>query len=261
MKKLSFYDGHFYPKTEPEIKEYINAFNKTTCKTDIKDIRVIIVPHAGYIYSGHTANIAYNLASKQKYKRIVVMGPSHKIAFNGASIASFKSYQTPLGELSIDENFTQILKEQFSFTGFNQKCHQEHSTETQMPFIAHYFKDVQVIEIVYGKIDPKELSKLVDFVLNEDKTLLVISTDLSHFHSLEKANKLDSICIEAIKNQNIAQLSSGCEACGIVGITAFLHVSFKHNFKIDIKEYTTSFEKTKDSSSVVGYMSAVCGYD
>ncbi len=260
MKRVSVVDGHFYPKSKEEILQMISRFNKTPQQTNIKDIKAIIVPHAGYIYSGFTANIAYNLASKQNYKRIVIIGPSHRVSFEGASVSTYEYYQTPFKDMKIDEEFVKILKEKFSFTLFHDACHKEHSTETQMPFIANYFENAKVIEIVYGKTDPKELSKLVNFVLNQKDTLLVISTDLSHFHDLKKANKLDNICIQAIKEQDYKKLNDGCEACGIIGIETLLRVSKEHGFEVEIKDYRTSFERNKDENSVVGYVSAVFGY-
>ncbi len=258
MKKLSQFDGYFYPKSKNEIKKYINIFNQKSYKTNIKNIKAIISPHAGYIYSGSVANAVFHLASKQKYKRIVVFGPSHKISFDGASISTYESYQTPLGDLKVDEEFVEILKDKFDFTGFHPDCHNEHSTETQMPFIAHYFDDVQIVEIVYGKLDPLKLSKLVDFILKEDETLLVISTDLSHFHNLKSANKIDNATVEAIKNLDINALKQG-EACGIVGVEALLHASKESHLQVEIKEYKTSYERNKDESSVVGYVSAIFG--
>lgn len=258
-ERKSVVNGHFYPNTKEEIEEFIKAFNKQSFKCEFKNIKAIIVPHAGYIYSGFTANSAYKLASSQNYKRIVVIGPSHRVPFEGASVSTYESYQTPLKNLKIDEEFAQKLKEDFAFTGFNDACHKEHSTETQMPFVAHYFPDTKVVEIVYSKLDFKELAKLVDSVLHEEQTLLVISTDLSHFHELKKANELDNICIEAIKNRDINTLEKGCEACGMTGVKALLQVCEKNGLNSQILNYTTSAERSKDESSVVGYVSAVFG--
>lgn len=257
MKRVSVVDGHFYPKSKEEIIEFINHCNKQNYQTNLKNIKALIVPHAGYIYSGFTANIAYNLASKENFKRIIVIGPSHRVAFDGASVSTYTHYQTPFGDMDVDFEFANRLKEKFSFTGFNDACHKEHSTETQMPFIAYYFPNTKIIEIVYSKIEPDELSKLVDFSLKYDDTLVVISTDLSHFHNLKLANELDNICIKAIKEQNITKLNDGCEACGIIGVEALLHVSRQNALHVEVKNYTTSYERNQDKSSVVGYVSTI----
>lgn len=258
-RRKSIVSGYFYPDTKEEIDEFINHFNRVKTSCTAKCIQALIVPHAGYIYSGYTANLAYNLASNFSYKKVIVIGPSHKIAFNGVSVSTYESYETPLGDLKIDLEFVKSVKERFDFIGFNDLCHKEHSTETQMPLIANYFPNVKVVEIVYGKIDDKTLSNLVDFILEDGENLLVISTDLSHFYPLKKANTLDNICIEGIKNQNISMLNDGCEACGIIGVKALLQVSKKYALESRILNYTTSYERTKEKDSVVGYVSAVFG--
>lgn len=259
-KRASVVSGYFYPNTKEELEEYFNFFNKTTltCK-EFSKIKALIVPHAGYIYSGKTANFAYNRAKKEKFKRVIVIGPSHRVGFEGASISLFDEYETPLGNISIDLEYAKVLQEKFSFLFFHEDCHKEHSTETQMPFIKHYFLNSKVIEIIYSHLEPLILSHLVDFVLQDEDTLLVISTDLSHFYDLEKANKLDNLCIEAIKNQDDKNLDNGCEACGKIGVASLLHVSQKHSLNVEVLNYTTSYEHSKDKSSVVGYLSAIFG--
>lgn len=259
-KRQSVVNGHFYPNTKEELHEYFNFFNQKslTCKEFAK-IKALIVPHAGYIYSGETANFAYRAASKENFRKVIVLGPSHRVGFEGASISLFDEFETPLGNIEIDLEYAKILQEKFSFLFFHQDCHKEHSTETQMPFIKHYFPNSKVIEIVYGRLNSKHLSHLVDFVLKDEDTLLVVSTDLSHFYTLQKANELDNICIDGIKTQDETKLHKGCEACGKVGISSLLHVSQNHNLQVEVLDYTTSYKQSKDESSVVGYVSAIFG--
>lgn len=260
-KRASAVSGHFYPDTKEGILEYFSRFEKSTltCK-DFKAIRALVVPHAGYIYSGQTAYFAYHEAQKHSYKRAIVIGPSHRVGFEGASISLFDEYETPFGEIGIDLEYANTLKEKFSFLMFHQECHKEHSTETQAPFIKHFLPNSQIIEIVYSQLSPEILNTLVDFVLQDEENLLVISTDLSHFYDLQKANKLDNICIEAIKNQDNTKLYEGCEACGKIGVSALLQVSQKNSLNVEILDYTTSHKHNKNENSVVGYVSAIFGY-
>ena len=127
-----------------------------------------------------------------------------------------------------------------------------------MPFIRHYFKHAKVVEIVYGDITHMELSMLMDEVLKDEKTLLVISTDLSHFYTEEHANTLDKECIEAISNVDLHALYT-CEACGITGVKAIVHSALSHNLQPHFLDYRTSFSRTGDASRVVGYASFVLG--
>ena len=251
--------GSFYPQKKEEILEYINHFNsvKTNVET-FENIKAIIVPHAGYIYSGFTANLAYTLASKKKIKRVVVIGPSHRVYLKGASVALYDEYETPLGNLKIDKEFSQNLIDKYDFLDFNVECEFEHSTETQAPFIKYYFENVQLVEIIYGEIDYKDLSKVINEVLANRDNFVVISTDLSHFYTLEEAQRLDNICLNAIDKKDL-DLFDYCEACGKMGVKAIINWAIKNKYETKILNYCTSADVTKDKNRVVGYTSALIG--
>lgn len=139
--RKSVVSGSFYPETEEEIKRYIEHFNSNfTIENELQiDVKALIVPHAGYIYSGFTANLAYNISSKKQFENIVVIGPSHRHYLKGASIADFKEYETPLGNIEINQEMIKNLKEKFEFICFDEDAHFEHSTETQAPFYQKLF--------------------------------------------------------------------------------------------------------------------------
>ena len=257
--RKSVVSGSLYPDKKEELLKYINQFNsfKTNNET-FEDIKAIIVPHAGYIYSGFTANLAYKLASKKKIKRVIVIGPSHRVYLKGASVAIYDEYETPLGNLKIDKKFSQNLIDKYDFLDFNVECEFEHSTETQAPFIKHYFENVQLVEIIYGEINYEDLSKVIDEVLVDSDNFVVISTDLSHFYTLEEAQKLDNICLEAIDKKDL-KMFDYCEACGKVGVKAIIDCAIKNDFDTKVLNYCTSADVTKDKSRVVGYTTALIG--
>ena len=251
--------GSFYPNSASDIKKYIDKFNSVNLQIEsFESIKAIISPHAGYIYSGFTANVAYKVASKNMPKRVIVIGPSNRVYLEGASVALYDEYETPLGNINIDLEYSKILKDEFDFLDFNVECEFEHSTETQMPFIKHYFPTSKIIEIVYGRLDYKQLSKLIDKLLEDKDNLIVISTDLSHFYSQEKANRLDSFCIEAVEKKDMA-LFDTCEACGEIGVKALVNSSITKNLKTKVLHYCTSADITDDKENVVGYASAIVG--
>lgn len=258
IRKTGF-AGSFYPDNEEEILAYIKAFNNQLNSKKSFETKAVIVPHAGYIYSGSTANLAYNISKNKKIKRVIVIGPSHYMNYKGASIALYDKYETPLGNIMIDKVYSNYLKEKYDFLDFDENMHLEHSTETQAPFIKHYFKNASIVEIVYGKISHKDLSMLIDEIFEDEENLLVISSDLSHFYSQKKANKLDNICLNAIANKDLDLFSSGCEACGITGIKAVVRSAIKMNLDTEILHYCTSYDRTNDASSVVGYASVLVG--
>lgn len=253
--------GQFYPDNPNEIeamfKEYNAIVDEHITDKSILDLkpRAVIVPHAGYVYSAFTANMALRLLGNTQVKRVVVIGPSHKIALRGTSIAEYNNYETPMGSLPIDKELVSELKERFGLT-CTPDAHHEHSTEVQLPFIKIYKPDVSVAELVYGEENPENLSKLIDYLLEDPKIALVISTDLSHYYDIEKANRLDSVCLNAVKNLDEDELRQGCEACGKTGVEAMLLSAKKRGLKSVLLDYRTSADASGDKAKVVGYMSA-----
>jgi hypothetical protein len=258
MKREMSVAGSFYPAQSSEIERYFKHFTEVydeNFKLPLIQTRALIVPHAGYIYSGFTANIAYRVLQQSKFKNFVIIGPSHKLGFYGASLCEFKSYETPFGELPSAQELLLKLKENFTFESLRD-AHHEHSTEVQFPFIKYYFPDANILEIVYGAIDATKISKIINFLLEQEDTAIIISTDLSHFHTLSKANNLDAICINAIKQLDINELHKGCEACGKFGVEAMLLSAKQKGLHVRVLDYRTSADASNDSSRVVGYLSA-----
>ncbi|MDP1784172.1 MAG: AmmeMemoRadiSam system protein B [Sulfuricurvum sp.] len=255
--------GSFYPAYSQEVVEMIDHWN-TILQSHANEWerfnalrgRAVIVPHAGWVYSGFTANIAHRVLSNSHPKTIVVIGPSHRIGFEGVSIANTGTYQTPIGELSIDRVLVNDLMEKFELPYFPQ-AHHEHSTEVQMPFIQHYSPTAHVVELVYAYAKPSQIAPIISYLLDQSDTAIVISTDLSHYYSLEEANKLDAICLEAIRNENVQELHQGCEACGVIGVEAMLSVAKERNMEAILLDYRTSADASGDTDRVVGYASAL----
>lgn len=265
MNRKMVVNGQFYPDTKEELDKYFKHF-QTIAKENNFDLDIsfspnaIIVPHAGYIYSGFSADLAYEVVSKESFKRVVVIGPSHRFGFDGASVALYENYETPLGDLKIDLDFSNFLIDKFEFLSFIDEVHCEHSTETQIPFIKHYFNDLELIEVVYGNISHQELESLIQYVLSDKENLLVISTDLSHFYTLDKATQLDKNCLDAITSLDLKRFDDGCEACGITGVKALIEYAHKNGLKVKLCDYRTSADVSGDKNRVVGYSSFVLGY-
>lgn len=256
MREMSV-AGSFYPNDKNEILRYINLFDEIYAKESVlPDIKtkVIVVPHAGYVYSGYTANIAYRLLQKSGVKKYLVVGPSHRVGFNGISMCDDDKYATPFGEIESAHDMTKALAENFALKKLIP--HEEHSTEVQFPFLKHYIPDVKIIELIYGRVRADEIAQIIDFVSKNEEWGVVISSDLSHFYDLEKANALDMICANAITNLDLQELKSGCQACGILGVEAVIKSAIKFNLRATLLDYRTSADVTKDDTRVVGYLSA-----
>jgi len=258
MKREMSVAGTFYPDSKEEIEKYLAYFNEVYDKhitSSEEQSRVIIVPHAGYIYSGFTANAAYRIVKNSHIKRFVVIGPSHHVGFDGVSMCLFEEYITPFGSLKVDLNIIKTLQEKFALECIPQ-AHKEHSTEVQFPLLKYYVPDATLVELVYSSADPKAISEIIDILLQNDEIGVIISTDLSHFYTLQEANSLDQICIDAMKNLDINRLHQGCEACGKIGVEAVLMSAKKIGMDAHIIDYRTSADVSHDRSNVVGYVSA-----
>ncbi len=186
-----------------------------------------------------------------------MIGPSHHIYFRGISIATSDYYETSCGDLAIDTEFVDELKKRFEISSVSNLHHIEHSTETQIPFIKYYEPKSRVVELIYGKYHHDSLSKIISYSIKAKDTLVVISSDLSHFYSLEDAKKLDNICLTGVSQKNSFILDKGCEACGLLGIKAVIEVARDMNLEVKLLDYRTSANITGDKDRVVGYMSAV----
>jgi AmmeMemoRadiSam system protein B len=255
--------GRFYPKECSKIKAAFTQFNSKfdtiSIAKEIQSIipRAIIVPHAGYIYSGFTANFAYQFLKQAKAKRIIVIGPSHHHYFQGISGSYYETYETPCGNLEIDSPYLFALAKKFKLV-FQPKAHKkEHSTEVQMPFIKHYFPHNKVIELIYGDTPAQTLANLITALLQNKDNVVVISSDLSHFYSLEEAKRYDNNCLRGVANLDIKVLQKGCKACGLIGIQAMILAANQLKLSSKLLDYRTSADTSGDSSSVVGYVSAM----
>ena len=250
--------GSFYPARDVEIERYFEHFNTILAEEQIAlpalSPKAVIVPHAGYIYSGLSANAAYRVLTQSGLKNLLILGPSHRVALEGASLCEAQNYETPFGDIAYAKELHEALSERFGLR--RTIIHAEHSTEVQFPFIKHYMPHAKITEIIYGRVQPSYLSEIIDFALAQENTGVIISTDLSHFYTQEEANKLDGICLHAIESLDISLLHRGCEACGILGVEAMLMSAKKNSLKPHLLDYRTSADAGGDTSRVVGYVSA-----
>lgn len=258
MKREMSVAGSFYPARDVELERYFEHFSEVYDESSkLPDLhsRAVIVPHAGYIYSGYTANIAYRILQRSGVENFVVIGPSHRVGFNGVSMCDFTSYKTPFGDIQSAENLYEKISDEFSLECMTT-AHSEHSTEVQFPFIKYYLDGANIIELVYSQADPSYISTIIDFVLKQKNCGVIISTDLSHFYDLDDANKLDKICLSAVDKLDLDLFHNGCEACGRTGVEAMIMSAQKLNLNSHILDYRTSADFSEDTSRVVGYMSA-----
>lgn len=263
--------GYFYPAEKEKLENDISLLlNVAKSEKSFNKIFGIVSPHAGYVYSGKTAAYVYNLLKDKSYKTVIVISPSHAEYFPGICIYDGDAYETPLGIVEIDQNITDKLTEnsKLVFRGI-QGHKREHALEVQIPFLQSVLKDFKIVPIVMGdqsKMFVDHLAEKISKVIDEE-TLVVASSDMSHFYYSSEANRLDSIVEKRINDFDFEQLLKDlddheCEACGGGPIAAMMKAaSLKNINKSLVINRSDSGDVTGDKSEVVGYLSAVVYQD
>jgi hypothetical protein len=259
--------GYFYPAEKEKLQKDISLLLQIAKpEKSFNKIFGIVAPHAGYIYSGKTAAYAYNLLKGKSYKTVIVISPSHAEYFLGISIYDGEAYETPLGLVELDQKMIDKLVEnsQTIFRGV-QGHRKEHALEVQIPFLQSVLKDFKIVPIVMGdqsKMFVNELAEKISKVV-DDETLVVASSDMSHFYSSEEADRLDSVVEKRINDFDFEQLLTDlddheCEACGGGPIAVMMKsASLNSITKSLVINRSDSGDITGDKSEVVGYLSAI----
>lgn len=263
--------GSFYPGDPDKLNQMINGFlkNAETDKPEISgNVYGIISPHAGYVYSGPVAGYGFSYLSNLKVDTYIILAPSHRARFKGASVISKGIYSTPLGDMEIDSDIGKELIKLEGF-GFIPEAHElEHSLEVQVPFVQVISGGSKIVPLVIGTTDLDLCisigESIASVIKNIDKSFaVVISTDLSHYHSYNSAIELDKKIIKSIEafdeNKLSALLKSGkAEACGEGPLISGMYLCRSMGAeKVNVVKYANSGDTAGSKDQVVGYLSAV----
>lgn len=262
--------GSFYSNDKNELNAQLTQLLKTTKTFEPKDVKAIIVPHAGYIFSAQTAVTAYKTLNK-KYKNIFLIGSSHHINIDSASIYNIGNYKTPLGEIKTNHKIVSELMKNSELFSFDKNAHaMEHTLEVQLPFLQKiYGDDLSIVPIIMATSNLQtiiNISKTLKQYFN-DENLFVISTDLSHFPSYEDANSIDKKTINSIstnntqdfidnivQNDNYPVDSLSTTACGWASVLTLMYLTKDENYNYELLDYKNSGDsKYGDKERVVGY--------
>lgn len=260
-------EGSFYPSHEGMLRKMVGGFiRKASIESSSGKVVGLIVPHAGYVYSGKIAGIGYKQIKGQQYDTVILIGPTHKSGFSGFSVGNFDAYSTLLGKLQVDRKLAKRLIKKYKSVKFLPSVHKkEHSLEVQLPFLQMVLKEFKILPIVVGRYNLGNCEKLAQIlyqISKNKKVFFVISTDFSHYHSYKKAKKIDKRTIEGIKTGNPKKFYKGVqkgkyELCGSGPVTIFLYLSKKiNNCELKFLSYSNSGEVPMgNKSKVVGYSS------
>ena len=246
--------GLFYPANANELADLVNIELSTATVKPEHHPLAIIVPHAGYIYSGSTAASVFKYleALRSSIKRVLLIGPSHRVPFQGLALSNADFFQTPLGPIRIDKHAQEKLLTVPDIHILNQAHANEHSLEVQLPFLQQVLDDFALIPIVAGHASPELVAQAIDAVWDGNETLVVISSDLSHYHDYKTAQQLDNFTSRAIVELDYTAIQSA-NACGYVGINGLLLFAQQHHLKASTVKLCNSGDTAGDKDSVVGY--------
>ncbi len=257
--------GSFYPADKETLNKVIEDFLTKASKVKSPErIIALVSPHAGYIYSGQVAAYGFKQLEGKDINKVILIGPSHHKGFNGASVYTKGFFRTPLGDVCINEKLAEsLLNEQADVKFLPEAFEKEHSLEVQLPFLQTVLKDFTIIPVLVGSPTRKtfnhlaaKLSEMID-----DKTIIIASTDLSHYHSYEKAKEMDNKVISAIERlslkdtENLLRKGEG-EFCGGYSLIIAIEAARMAGANIGMTfKYANSGDITGDKERVVGYAS------
>ena len=260
--------GSWYPGSQKALAKNVHGLLSTIDPASLEGtLKALVVPHAGYMYSGQVAAHAYALLQKRRFGRVILLGPSHRTRFKGFSVNLQSGYETPLGIVRVDQEMgRKILNAGTRTMWFKQAHALEHSLEIQLPFLQTVLHNFKIVPILMGQQDLDSCLNLahtlVEVLKSIQDTLLIASTDLSHFHQYSEAKALDFKFIEQVRRLNPEGLAKDlrtgkCEACGGGPvITVMLVAQALGADRAQILNYANSGDVTGDRGRVVGYLSA-----
>ena len=246
--------GRFYPGRSDELRQIVGVLLKDARDIEVPGkIRGLVSPHAGYVYSGIVAAAGYKQIDPST-RTVILLGSSHRIRLSNPSIPEVIAYRTPMGDVFLGR-LASTLRRSPGFQSVPEAHLEEHSLEVQLPFLQTILKEFEIVPILTGSSDPKTLATALAPYVGED-TLIVASSDLSHYYSYETAVTLDRICTSAITGYKFSDMAL-CEACGKQAVLTLMHIAQIKGWRSILADYRNSGDTAGSKDRVVGYASIV----
>jgi AmmeMemoRadiSam system protein B len=246
--------GSFYPADPDELRALVEGYLRSAGDPAGPPPKAIIAPHAGFIYSGPIAATAYARLrpGRDTLRRVVLMGPSHRVPFHGLAVTSAEAYVTPLGSIPVDREAVDRLLA-LPDVGILDAAHvPEHSLEVHLPFLQLVLDRFTLVPIVAGQATPQAVASVLDAVWGGPETVIVISSDLSHYLEYDRARALDDRTRQAIETLNPAAIGHD-QACGRVPISGLLTLAKTRHLSVETLDVRNSGDTAGPRSGVVGY--------
>lgn len=245
--------GLFYPDNPETLREDVERMLVSARVRDDTPPKALIAPHAGYIYSGPVAASAYIQLQpvRSKIKRVVLLAPSHYVSFRGLAASTAQRFNTPLGDVPVDTEAVSKVAELPQVKYLDQAFEGEHALEVQLPFLQSVLEDFSLVPFIVGETHGAEVAEVLDALWGDEQTLIVVSSDLSHYQDYNTAHLHDRHTTERIE-----ALDDGIaygDACGRNPIRGLLRCARKHGLRAHTLDLRNSGDTAGDRSRVVGY--------
>lgn len=243
----------FYPGSPAQLREMVQRYVGIPVPSGDAP-KALIVPHAGYIYSGPVAGTAYARLRllRQRWRCVVLLGPAHRVPLRGLALPEAAEFATPLGRVPVEAKAAaEILK--LPQVQVNAAAHAlEHSLEVQLPFLQELLEKFSLVPLVVGDASPAEVAEVLEVLWDGDETLIVVSSDLSHYHDYQTAQRLDQATSRAIEELRFEDLRPE-QACGCLPIQGLLLVARRRGLRVLNVDLRNSGDTAGNREQVVGY--------
>jgi len=246
--------GMFYPEDAATLRHMVDEYLERVAESSAPPPKALIAPHAGYIYSGPVAASAYARLRQIRHKisRVVLLGPSHRVAFAGLASSNADTFRTPLGDIPLDTAAIERVNALPQVHPIDQAHLLEHSLEVHLPFLQESLETFNLIPLVVGDASAEEVAEVLEQLWGGEETLIVISSDLSHYHDYATAQRLDqrtAAAIEGLKPEDIS--SEG--ACGRNPVKGLLLLAQRKGMQVETLDLRNSGDTAGPRDQVVGY--------
>jgi AmmeMemoRadiSam system protein B len=247
--------GIFYPEAPPVLSAVVDDYlnEPGTAPPDLQP-KAIIVPHAGYLYSGSVAGRAYAALRPWagRISRAVILGPAHFVAFDGLAVPTAEAFETPLGRVAIDRAAVASITDLPQVRRADDPHRREHALEVQLPFLQNVLGRFAIVPLAVGDATADEVAEVLDVLWGGEETLIVISSDLSHYHCYEVARHRDAATAAAIEQLDGGGLGS-MDACGYLPIAGLFPVARRRGLRVARLDLRNSGDTAGSKDRVVGY--------
>lgn len=245
--------GVFYPDDRAGLREMVNGFTASPPE-GFGHPKALIAPHAGYVYSGPIAGSVYALLAPLRdiVRRVVLVGPSHRVAFAGIAAPDAEAFDTPLGRVPVDGDAVRDLVEAGRVIRLDRAHRDEHALEVHLPFLQESLNDFRMIPLVAGQVDAEDMATVLEAAWGGPETLIVVSSDLSHYHPYEAACRMDRATADAIEHLAANEIAPE-QACGCVAVQGLLQVARNRGLRARTVDLRNSGDTAGPKTEVVGY--------